>query len=791
MFNLNRTKILQYLVDFMVKRKNSQLDLLNFNYLASTGVTVEKSSSATSGQLQPDPTKQPPSEKRPRKFFDTSYNFIVRSDPIYLMACSRFQTNIRNVIRCRSASGVQMNSFERRPFDNNILRNRRIGKRLVNEREDLKEVQVVPEKVRRPNEVKFPPMQTQPTIIQNSSPILVSDTPPPSENSSPPPIQPPVPNNTEKPTILKQYVLQRAFSERVPILKLVKKVQSPNKELPKFDFPKIITETLPTERQNAIRQHPKRRKSVKTCEYQISNQIPIVLNGETVENHITVNELKTLSDNGTEIIPTSAIRKTIACRRKTVDERAQILKANSAIVELKKVAPAPPMSEPIKPTAESAHRALMKRRQSCHERILASSAAQKANEANIGQNYITFLKTQFDNGKNKKELQFRQMHQQMQMQQQVQKQQMQHYMQDISQGLKQVRFENPAHQQPIRPNPVQYVQAQPPAPVQHQTIQRPSSSFFEQQHQKFVQERLIRDRYYDQVETLQDREAGQDLQQPLISPKTTRVPQEKSPRLTQRPPVMNDEKMMVAYQQLQSLHDSNSFGLQQYTDHLKNLHQYKPGFKPTNVPRQSSPRENYYPNTQHQQVVATTTVPQLPFFYPPPANTTVVTSNSYPITSTDQSLQKKLKSKSKTLSNYVEPNQAITKPFYNPPNSTYYSDPYAPTLKKTPPIPTSLTAFQPLQPQVAERSNAEMQMHLSPQQMQNFWMLQRQQTSQPNSNSNVHIARPIPISRVQATPVFSEPRIQNASFQAQTLQHEQQADYLRQYYQQHHHPKNF
>ncbi len=155
MLNLNRTKILQYLIDFMIKKRNSQLDLLNFNCMASTGNSEDnKKSPATHVQL-PDSTQRTSSDVKPLKFNDTSYNFVHRSDPIYIMASSKFHTIIRNVIRCRCSSCIQLYSFERRPFDNNILRNRRIGKRLVIEREDLREMHPIPEKIRRPNEMKL------------------------------------------------------------------------------------------------------------------------------------------------------------------------------------------------------------------------------------------------------------------------------------------------------------------------------------------------------------------------------------------------------------------------------------------------------------------------------------------------------------------------------------------------------------------------------------------------------------------------------------------------------------
>lgn len=782
MFNLNRTKVLQYLVDFMVKRKNSQLDLLNFNYLASTGVNIDKNRSMLEENQPSQSAQQSPSEKKPLKFFDTTYNFVVRSDPIYIMASSKFQTNIRNVIRCRSSSGIQLNSFERRPFDNNILRNRRIGKRLINEREDIKEMQIIPEKIRRPHEMKqnnFTSLKMQLAKIQNSSPILVSDTPPPSENSSPPPIPPSQPNNIEKPQIIQQFVLQQTISEKMKTQKAVKKMQNQKNDSQKFDFPKIHLETPAIEKPNLIKQHPKRRPSVKALEYEENKQIPVMITRQSVDNHITENELRTLTDNGTEIFPTSTVQKKIPCRRKTVDERAQIVKPSSSSAELKKIAPAPAMSEPIKPTAESAHRALMKRRQSCHERILANTAL-KTNETNLEQRYLNFLKTHFENNERENQIQQNMI---------LQNQQQQHLLQEaLHFSSKQVKFENPSHQNQlqIRPNPIHYVSPHQTTIMKHQMAQR-APKIFDLEHQKIIQEQIFRERFYDKVEILQDLERDQNTKLKVSSPNTSRVPQEKCSRAgsAQRTPLMNDEKMMmVAYEQLQSLHDTSTFNLQQYTEHLKNIHLHKPNFILQSASRQNSSREGHFQNTQHQQVVTPTTAPHMPFYYPPPTIiSNVGTQHNHHIPNVDQSLQKKLKLKSKTVTNYVEPNQG--KPFYNPPHSTYYSDPYIPALKKTPPtVPTSLTAFHsPLHPQAVERRSTEVQIALP--QQQNFWMMQQQQHNiQPN------LPRPIP---VQGTLAFADStKIQNHAYQVQAMQHEQhQSDYFRHYYQQIQNPKSF
>lgn len=165
MLNLNRTKILQYLIDFMVVRKNAQLDLLNYNFQVTSAPNL-KQPNTSAGKFQMADSTQNPSERRPARLLDTSYNFIIRSDPIYLQAGSSFVTNHRDVITCRMSPRIQTRSFERRPFDNNILKGRRIGRRLVRSPEEAEKLQAEFMRARFP----LTPLSEPGTPIQSVAP---------------------------------------------------------------------------------------------------------------------------------------------------------------------------------------------------------------------------------------------------------------------------------------------------------------------------------------------------------------------------------------------------------------------------------------------------------------------------------------------------------------------------------------------------------------------------------------------------------------------------------------------
>lgn len=773
MLNLNRTKILQYLIDFMIKRKNSQLDLLNFNYLATTGPIIERSSPSMSQVEIPDSTQQPPSEKKPMKFLDTSYNFVLRSDPIYIMACSKFQTNIRNVIRCRCSTCAQEHNFERRPFDNNILRNRRIGKRLVSEREDVmlirehqQQYHTIPlEKIKKYTEFKQTRLQNNaPLKIQNSSPILVeSDTPPPSENSSPPAvIQHPLPpasikvSQHEKPQIISQLFLQRAFSEmpsdttNTSALSRIISSTHAAKELPKIDFPKISSDTPLSNQQNImIKQPVKRRPSLRSIDFSSTQVITNEKSSDAVQ-HITINELKTLTENGTEIIPTSIVKNKITLRRKTVDDRSQMMKTSAANVELRKITPLPQISEPIKSTAQSAHKTHMKRRQSCHDRIFVPSTSTPNNESHLSKNYLNFLQNSFAQ-KDNEEIRNRQLQQQQQ--------------QALYATAKRVRFTNEKEISQSRSVPIHSTSHQ------QNSLQQKSPILYQQQHSKFVMGTL-RDRgYVDRVESINDQpteivstipperyftsQQQQQHQANLTSPKLARIFSDKSPRISQQRTsiVTNDEKMkIIAYQQLQSLRDSTTLGPHQYAEHLKSLHQAKqsPVFTSTNSsnflhrPHSQDPpsaRENYYRSNTLPEIISSSGS----IHYSSSSTSAITTpSTMYSTISAyeqNQSLQKKLQLKAKS-SVYVEPNQ-LSKHFYNPPNSTYYSDPYAPTVSNkavhvspTPAASVSKsstpTAFHPPLNQSLSSSPQFTRNYITPLQYQWMYQQQQHQTMHPN-----------------------------------------------------------
>jgi hypothetical protein len=231
----------------------------------------------------------------------------------------------------------------------------------------------------------------------------------------------------------------------------------------------------------------------------------------------------------------------------------------------------------------------------------------------------------------------------------------------------------------------------------------------------------------------------------------------------------------VAYQQLQSLHrDPSTLTPQQYAEHLKQIHQIKQmhasAFNapvPANYAYHRHQQQNnhvtavdereFYPNAQHnlhhlQQQLKS------PSQYSSHIDETAVAQREYEYE--QQSLQRKLKSRAKSTAKYVEPNQ-LTKPFYNPPHSTYYSDPYAgQNAKKSSPAPLTPIQFQgnaverqneqPEQVQEQQQQQQQQQQHQQQYltQIQYQWMIaqrQRQQQSiQNHNNQQQQPTRPIP-----------------------------------------------
>lgn len=834
MLNLNKTKILQYLIDFMIQRKNAQLDMLSYNYESCSSPNFKQKVSSTSSIFEtPDSTQNTRIERKNTKLNDTSYNFVIRSDPIYLTAGSTFMTNHRDVIKCRSIPYVQTHSFEKRPFDNNILRGRRVIHRITsstNEQERIKgqselkshltKVSGLQEmtsnhntsveiKINAKCEDEILPI-AKPPEPKASSPILVeSDT----ASSSPPSYK------IIKPAVMSPESLEKAFKERVHI------VQSPKESKKKFEFPKLNSEPmLSVESSNThLRPTLKRPISLKLPNYANKVQDPLT-NGQ-----ISIDEIKTLNQNGTEIIPTPMLRNKITARRKTIDiDRAPIIRSpvevkkiniqNSASNTAVSALPATKTmlnyileeSTVIKPSISK----ILKRRQSCHERIYIPATTSASN--NIEKKFMDFMNGEYESKKREREnkrLQIHQLDEEKTKQSGVQSPSDQIYPQQ-----KRVRFLNEeiSDQQQRSPQqnriPTSHFQQQ----LQHRQAESQNyrSSYYQsyqnsimQQNPKFPApidynqyqiyfERLRERGFIDRVETLKDRDGhtvsvNRPLElvshvpperylqhsesSPLVftSPKSTRH-YEKSSRTHQRTPIMtNDEKAtLVAYNQLQSLHrDPTNLSAQQYSEHLKQLHQLKQthilpynssqGYHQEHQNQLIEERESFYKNTQpninsQESSYPSTSSAARPSFQFSSRETTQgqedCTEREY------QSLQRKLKLKAKTATKYIEPSQ-LSKPLQSTPRSTYYSEPYSLTAHKKPPTPTQN------QYNTQERSIE----HLSSEQLSAFynlrnesalghqfpyqWMLAQaqQQQQQQNLVSHNQPARPIPRPAIPAS----------------------------------------
>lgn len=872
MFNLNKTKILQYLVDFMIKRKNAQLDLLNYNYETNSSPNFKQKVSSTFEM--PDSTQFIKSERKITKLHDTSYNFVIRSDPIYLSAGSTFMTNHRDVIKCRATPCVQNLNFERRPFDNNILKGRRIGRRIMNDINDetkkiqniievnnqlssssveikpqiknisglpalaLSTVSSLEEHLLKPkfeNE-SFP--MTKSSKTNSSSPILV-DTP-----SSSPPI-----HKIIKPQIISQQILQRAFSERIPdaILK------EQNKILEKFPISNY-KQSISIQNNILPNHQPLEQQSTKSNES--SNGCEPMINGQ-----LSLNEIKTLNQNGTEIIPTPILRHTITSRRKTIDaDHAPVIKAS---VEVKKVksfsnefmkspsVPVPTTKSSLNFLCEQSQlnkqaSKILKRRQSCHERIFAPKPT---NASNIERHFMNFINGEYESKKREAEmkrmpnleindgkaLQFHNKQQEIQKPIPTLYTSQPKRVRFMSEEILEMPQQSPQTERTqLTPNSQKVRQSENHSPralfresLQNSLMQpplKPYQSPIDYQQYQLYFERELRERgFVDRVENLQDRDVSIN-QRPLelvshvpperylqqsepaqqnafTSPKLTR-PLDKSPRVHQRTPIMtNDEKAtIVAYNQLQSLHrDPSNLTAQQYSEHLKQLHQFKQiqknssqGFYQDHQNQLLEARDKSYKNLQqslNQQSDSTIS----PRYYPSQIHDD---SND----KEQQSLQRKLKLKAKSTK-YVEPSQ-LSKMYQSTPRSTYYTDPYTMTAHKKPPTPTGYNHLpdrqiieQNTQEQLSAFYNMRTESSINPQ-LQYQWMLaqhhhQQQQHQQQHQNLINQPARPIPRQAIPSQ--FNDAKLNGIPANHNMFSHNplqtfsnQQSDFYRRYF-----PKNF
>lgn len=801
----------------MVVRKNAQLDLLNYNFQITSAPNL-KQSPPQAPKFQVADSTQNLSERRPMKLLDTSYNFIIRSDPIYLQAGSSFVTHHRDVITCRMSPRVQVRTFERKPFDNNILKGRRIGRRLVRTPDDEK---LQTEFIRSrfpmtPQSEPGTPIQ-QMTLMRSTTPIMVeSDTPPPSLPSEPP--SPP------------QHRIMKAQLQATILIR-PSRLDKPAGTEDEAKTESAEAHQSPTESattpESSVRPSLKRRESVKSVDL-----VPETNPNDPLQNgQISIQEIQTLNQNGTEIIPTSILKSTIMSRQKIVElERPPVLQTNP-ITELQlisKVLPRGVSHEEQKTQHQSTASKMPKRRQSCHERIMmppAENEDKKIENSAIGRNYMEFLDFYENEMRKNKQVEMQQQRQHVQ------------YPQPLHAQHKRVRFsmegENEDARQAPRnhhppqfhnPNPQQQQQQQQQMENRHRLIQfqgqqrspirspiKPHPPPINYQYYQHQFERELRERGYDhRVENHQEPNRPLELVSHIPperyhqheqqrshyanhgTQKQIRHIQEKPPRVQQRNvpiSVENQQAVMMAaaYHQLQSLHrDPSTLTSQQYAEHLKQLDHlkhvqpsafqaYQRNFRAMEELR---PPPDYYANTQEMHQTPTRSSPAQ--YQISSSSSREDSPNSYEVIHQEQSLQRKLKTKSKS-SKYVEPNQ-LPKPFYNPQQLTYYTEPFA--LTKNKPLPSSSvsppaapTAFHTPDMQRV-RSPVSRNLLENAASSKHYQWLIAQAHAQNLAGQN-QPQRPIPRPPV---PAFIEAKVNGSSLHHPVLFQEQPTEFLRNYY---------
>ncbi|CRK88203.1 CLUMA_CG001984, isoform A [Clunio marinus] len=716
MLNLNKTKILQYLIDFMVIRKNSQLDLLNYNFQISSAPNLKQPNSSLSKFQLPDST-QHPSERRPIRLADTSYNFIIRSDPIYLLAGSTFATNHRDVISCQMSSHIQMRSYERRPFDNNVLKGRRIGRRLMRSPSDdkiSKEFMRVSFPMTPQSEPGTPLQQIQ--KMRPPTPIIVeSETPPPSLPSEPP--SPPQ-HRILKPQILSNTLITPANIEV---------------ENTSTNGVKDVPTTVPEEVQDISKIIPQTSNSpAKTLELRLEPDLTNSLqNGQ-----ITIQEIQTLNQNGTEIIPTSILKGTV--QRKPNEEKSgeDGVKESTSSVEIKKFMP-----RGVSHDEQSNAPKLQKRRQSCHERIMMNETDEAAT---IAQNRPRMPQYQVAQ-RSPMRSPLKPTHQPLNYQ---------YYQNQFERQLRKHGFDHRIENHQESSRPLELVSHIPP----------------ERYHQQEPHRQPDRQHYVNHLQPKPIRHTVEEKQ-----------PHQPQPQRMQPQRINPDQHhamMAAAYHQLQTLHrDPTTLTSQQYAEHLKQLDNLKhiqpSAFQTYQRSLEQRPQPDYF-NTQdnHQPPPHTS-----PIQYQISSSSSREDSPvSYDAIHKEQSLQRKLKYKGKSAK-YVEPS-LMAKPFYNPAHSTYYSEPYALTKGKvgTPTSPPANSIAFHQNEQQRSRSPVERNfLDAAAANSQHFhWMM-----AQNQAHGQSQLQRPIPRPPV---PTFIDPKVNGASQLHPLNFQDQPTEFLRHYY---------
>lgn len=677
MLKLNKTKMLQYIIDFMVVRKNSQLDLLNFNFNTSSEpvlIQPESSSDVSTSYNLTSQSRYTTSERKPRSQ-EFSYNFTIRSDPIYQLS-GNFQTSHLNVMSSRMIFKAQSQSFDKKPFDNNVLRGRRIARRLVDERSHSHQIHHS-----RKHHLQIP-------RVIDSSPtatiVLDSDTPPPSlpsEPNSPP-------------------------QHRIP------KVQIISNDIVQPPIPISQLEKEPIE----VNAAPVEIISLE------QNGINSELNVQLQEANITLQEWQTLSQNGTEIIPTSFVKPSLPLSND--QSRLLVAKSPENSNDLKNLYERRITHSHDETSTGIRMKRTPMRRKSCHERILNNGNQ----HSQIERTYMSFLDDFERITENNTEFNGQLRH-------------------DFEKHLnsKRQRLDPGYHRnvQMMQQSASKYQQ-----PIQSQYNMNVSRKPRPPLNYNLYQERLqreMRDRGYENMDQIQPQsmEIVTNIHPEHYS-QPPHYPTQKQPSITKsiptripQPQLMDYQSqaamMAAAYQQLQSMHrESANLPPQQYAEHLKRVENLK------HLHRQSSEDQHLRAQQQQQQKAQEYFNTHNPYQQSSNASRQEENFNSFSLTEPQQSLQRKLKYKSRSTSNYVEPSKPVAVN-QNPPHSIYYSEPFSMRNKassSSSPLsgPVMPSAFHPPETQRGARIprdhiNRNQHMQQQPQPIQHHQPIQPQAQS--------------------------------------------------------------
>lgn len=673
MLNLNKSKIMQYLIDFMIVRKNCQLDLLNFNYETSMAPSFQNpySDEVSSSLFSFNPKANVlPNERRSRPN-EIAYVSVNRGNPIYKQS-GNFEMRLKNVVEVRMAPKMSC-KFDKRPFDNNILNGRRIARRIVktaprderiSQMENLQNNQIL--KPVQPA-IQQQVIESNPVIVQKPSPIVAStiildnDTPPLSDVSST--------NSSQKVKIISNDVVHPAA-------------------------PTIVENKMPNI-QEQLMQVPRLRFSLSENE---NKSLESNLNKQIQTGHITLEELRTLSQNGTEIIPTNFIR--VPCSSANEIHNTNPL---TSMNDMRKLYDRQNVQshEEAPPKVVRVPRMPM-RRKSCHERIINNESSIKNNQ--IAEHFQQFL-NEFEQ-REKKMLKERKMKEILEMR----KASTENF---YTPEMKKARYENN--------NPVMYLQHQPQLSNNHVLNPYIAQSYTNARRKPPARAPLIDYQYYSDQYQRQMREHGYNQvdnnnSQPQPMEIVSNIPpehyannlqqannhhpasilkhseaifQQQKPQHHQQPQRMLQQdfnmRASIAIQQLQELHrDPSNLPPQKYAEHLKQMENLKNLQRLRDEQQQMQQHQLQQQHQQNQQLLNRSKGVIHSY-----ANNNNIGHHiedysrkepNYEYDET-QNLQKKLKFKSRSSSIYVEPSnqaQVTSKPIVvnqNPPHSTYYSDP--------------------------------------------------------------------------------------------------------------------